>query len=1392
MFRIAFELNGEPELAGLQGICVNEDERAILNEYLERSDEVICGIEANLFSVEGHLRSRGRLSRARDFSLEERAFFARAGSLLRSVRTASLADPATSGRLADQFEQLVNDLRNSDLMQAGRVRLSGHTRRIDLARAALNRMQAASTALRSFQERMANGQLEEAGAHAQAQRELLRAVQEMVFGVRDFISANETRNWPLRVLLIATCAVMSTYLIYRGVHLYTEAGYIWTSKISAALLYIGEMYYNLFGITMFAGIAYALFKTDGGVGYSWLPVSRQELPRDVQEREAVCVMPVSANTPPGAIWGNYFSKMKPIWHYGRARLLPVESSYLIFEDRGIEAVVNHCRAMSGMRYLAERVVRSVGVEPEASRLIANNLASEATEINDYECRQDAIKREVADIARRYNVDEKAVGLMSLDLAEQFMELNGRDADWMDNPIDFMAARRMCLRHGIPEHKAEVIARAISSALDSLVRQSNIAQEARAVFERGCVGRDPSQESRLVRLLVEEFGITTGQAHAIVTTLASQAEEIENLARALPAGDQFDVLRTREGRAGYRAVHAATERLMIYNERIGNTASRLQDRLRIIIEYESNLNYSRSRRMAVAVAQRIHALPKLLDEIERELESVPEIITRNKFAAAQRRVMDRRRQAIVNIVSEVGEQHGVRRGRLLQLAEAVADDVLGEGKTERDLAAYGITQRILFHLSDGKTADEAVTIMDTDENNFGKNGLGAGTYDLTLIDMGFSGRGRRAAIIGAFLGITNITDAGARQTFERGLQDDQGINPATAANIFDALAETRQFYIEPLYQAARILERAYRAVDPATGEGRVRKYADRECPGGGSLRTVIVTLPGGATTPMQIAVLAAREEIDFFIPMRSPIYEEWGAKAGRVNAVIKGYTLRGAVGEIQRGIIADAVVERRFGVRHVSSAIRNAIGRRICPLLPRGIDPRLCQAHILESIFVHHLADLRHGSYTRRWQVADAIMQGVWGIENPRAPEHQELRENLFKVLREMQMRLCETEFLLSEQLDPKNPERELGRIAREWHLLPREGAAILRHDREILDLMQRQLVVVSTNPDGSRSLRAHPAAWRDYNIEDIMLDKYNRFLRGEFDAAALERFGGKRDPVQTLRNEIALKIEDGAFEEYFLTDGTPQLRPGRTISHGLANQVTRVVRDTQIRMIYPEPRSPFQIADEIVASHRIPNVTTNMVPIGRDIRNVCGEIATAVASIPVAAKMQVDATWREITGAIRQEVDRVGNAVGTAIDKGKLSQRKYLGETPAQASPLYWFLHQVEDADFRSPKQLLTRVVNLMRQWRNFQMMGYRQKGRRSEDLPMKAAFESGADCYWSWTNIANSVAGTVFSWGSGLFYLGEASRRSGWYSVMDMHVGRLSDRRPDLAQHPARNAMER
>jgi hypothetical protein len=214
-----------------------------------------------------------------------------------------------------------------------------------------------------------------------------------------------------------------------------------------------------------------------------------------------------------------------------------------------------------------------------------------------------------------------------------------------------------------------------------------------------------------------------------------------------------------------------------------------------------------------------------------------------------------------------------------------------------------------------------------------------------------------------------------------------------------------------------------------------------------------------------------------------------------------------------------------------------------------------------------------------------------------------------------------------------------------------------------------------------------------------------------------------------------------------------------------------------------------QVAENIIVRGHIPLVSTNRESFGLELRTVGSLVDEEFRYIE--AEVQAKAAELDARDIVRDEKVRLLNEfvvtkMAERLDpqKGRASipcKQNYFaaqgadkggGALPMEAdcSTLKYAAVFVNDADYREPLETFTEAVAYTLEHPGYVHFGYRQFGRNYRKNATAAAFQSGGNAYWSWTNEANSLKGLTPSWGAQMCYSTRAYREGSHFIGVGYH----------------------
>jgi hypothetical protein len=211
--------------------------------------------------------------------------------------------------------------------------------------------------------------------------------------------------------------------------------------------------------------------------------------------------------------------------------------------------------------------------------------------------------------------------------------------------------------------------------------------------------------------------------------------------------------------------------------------------------------------------------------------------------------------------------------------------------------------------------------------------------------------------------------------------------------------------------------------------------------------------------------------------------------------------------------------------------------------------------------------------------------------------------------------------------------------------------------------------------------------------------------------------------------------------------------------------------------ILEEDSSAQQISESIIAKAQLPNVTWRREKLATQLRefipniqnNFDNELVKELEKIKKASKYQREEDIiREVTSAA---IKKISQKV-----KDQISSTNYLEAEKPIASLLDYEIIHVDDADYRTYKDHAIDTASQYIWQPQLFMVGQRQFGRNYRNGGMPAAFQSGGNAYWTYTNIYNSLIGVVPSWGSCVSYSARAFKEGSRWVKKDPYTSTIGN----------------
>lgn len=518
------------------------------------------------------------------------------------------------------------------------------------------------------------------------------AVHGNLMNLNKLMNRKDPQQWGL----IAFCSltiIFSTLYMFVRFNQTVEPGYNYLSYLSSAFLLSAELFCFYLGFHSNAGAVYALLKTDGAHGQSWLGKVRTIKQEEVRAKRAPVVLFLSAfNEPVGVALRSFGYAMQAAWEHGNACVQLLDDTYRGYHLNGLKGAVRTARYMSAR----VEIIRQMGDNYEA----ACDLAALRTELGDRELDRFAILRAVEDIGIGHNILQRKAKILSRRVWHKFKDL---DTDKKEVSASFV--RKEALSLGIRLTQAEEIGRQVEAEIQSLVRKERIAALAGSILE----GRGISllEQIELAELLLAEHpGI--GNARALVASLVRNYANINQMAAA--AVGEMDFYSNQTGREHYYAVHLEMEKTMQRDEKEENIEVDMQVKFRRIVEWElfnnpqrislasrfgrkignSHHSYYLSDQIGREIAIAVNNMLKLYAVLELELSKLP-AVTRQVFLEKEAEVWEQRKAEIRKKIKIIMTGHSLTNPTDIRNVQAGITDNLEENRNERRAAAMELMQ-----------------------------------------------------------------------------------------------------------------------------------------------------------------------------------------------------------------------------------------------------------------------------------------------------------------------------------------------------------------------------------------------------------------------------------------------------------------------------------------------------------------------------------------------------------------------------------------------------------------------------------------------------------------------------------------------------------------------------
>lgn len=254
-----------------------------------------------------------------------------------------------------------------------------------------------------------------------------------------------------------------------------------------------------------------------------------------------------------------------------------------------------------------------------------------------------------------------------------------------------------------------------------------------------------------------------------------------------------------------------------------------------------------------------------------------------------------------------------------------------------------------------------------------------------------------------------------------------------------------------------------------------------------------------------------------------------------------------------------------------------------------------------------------------------------------------------------------------------------------------------------------------------------------------------------------------------ILSEIYLKESIDALLVGHSAEGRLELAPGDSVSLRAHVRATDQLEEIQGMIIYNEPATAEQIAENIISVTRLPNMTMRREAFALEVRKLAPHIAQAFAKVKdeISASAQAMNSSRRTDDAIRELTFEAIEKIKPLLDEVATrdpSIKNYLNETMPIASTLKYSGFQCDDADYRAHPTAMLEQAPYLQERKSVFMTGQRQFGRERGKSAVADAFQSGGHAYWGHTNIRGSIIGLVPSWGSCIAYSGRAYRESAFW----------------------------
>jgi len=359
-------------------------------------------------------------------------------------------------------------------------------------------------------------------------------------------------------------------------------------------------------------------------------------------------------------------------------------------------------------------------------------------------------------------------------------------------------------------------------------------------------------------------------------------------------------------------------------------------------------------------------------------------------------------------------------------------------------------------------------------------------------------------------------------------------------------------------------------------------------------------------------------------------------------------------------------------------------------------------------------------------------------------------------------------------------------ISKDWQVSSYQEAEAIETAVTTLVKETRRRMVLGTFVAKAVEATQHNRQAISVNIPDASGTARYRLVAETMDQAKTR--GASEEEVTALTKDTE-EIR-GQLEEIFLKEraeaigvehdqtGRIHVVPGENVSIKEGRKAKTDLEDLQYMIIYDQPASAEQIAENIIATSGLPNVTLTREALAMEIRNTAPTLETVFSQVEAEAKtaaaertsLRTDDAIREVTLAVLEKMTPI------FAEKEELdpANKNYLGLAIPQASTIKYVGWLTNDADYRAhPNAMLDQTPHIQ-EGKNIFMTGQRQFGRE-RGKAVADAFQSGGHAYWGYTNIRGSQLGIVPSWGSCVMYSARAYRQGSTWVTNLPYEGTLA-----------------